>query len=95
VQRASSLAARDAIAALAEFRAQRGLVRRYESGVISKVSQNVEATRYAYARGAAPLLEVLDALRAQQDVLTDYYTALHDYWVSVHGVRAALAVPLP
>jgi cobalt-zinc-cadmium efflux system outer membrane protein len=95
VQRASSLAARDAIAALAEFRAQRGLVRRYESGVISKVSQNVEAPRYAYARGAAPLLEVLDALRAQQDVLTDYYTALHDYWVSVHGVRAALAVPLP
>ena len=60
--------------------------------MIAKVEQNVEATRYAYSRGATSLLEVLDALRAQQDVMTDYYTALHDYWVSVAAVDAAQGI---
>ena len=35
------------------------------------------------------VLEVLDAVRAQQDVLTDYYGALHDYWIAVFGLHAA------
>jgi outer membrane protein TolC len=57
------------------------------------VEQNVQATRYAYSRGAASLLEVLDALRAQQDVTTDYSTSLHDYWVSVYALRAVMSTP--
>jgi cobalt-zinc-cadmium efflux system outer membrane protein len=80
---------RDVRSALAEFRAHQALVRRYESGVLDKVRQNVEAARYAYAHGATSLLDVLDALRAQQDVLTEYNTALHDYWIAVYAVEAA------
>jgi cobalt-zinc-cadmium efflux system outer membrane protein len=80
---------RDVRSTLAEFQAQRALVRRYESGVLDKVRQNVEATRYAYAHGATSLLDVMDALRAQQDVLTDYNTALHDYWTAAYAVEAA------
>ena len=99
--RSVALAARDRVegqaqreisVALATYRAQRTLVRRYDAGITGKVEQNVEATRYAYARGAASLLEVLDALRAQHDVLTDYYTSLHDYWISVYSLRSALAL---
>lgn len=88
-RRVEAQASREVRTALADFHAQEALVKRYETGVISKVAENVEATRYAYARGAVSLLEVLDALRAQQDVMTDYYTALHDYWIATHALRAA------
>lgn len=88
-RRIESQAAREARVALTELRAQQSLVKQYESGVITKVAQNVDATRYAYTRGATSLLEVLDAVRAQQDVLTDYYGALHDYWIAVFGLHAA------
>ena len=92
LRRTEAAARRDIITARAEFMAQRSLVKRYQAGVLSTLEQNVDATRYAYVRGAASLLEVLDALRARQDVLADYNAALHDYWVSVHALRAALGV---
>lgn len=91
-QRVELQASRDVQSAVAQFRAQQSLVDRYQSGVITKVEQNVAATRYAYSRGATSLLEVLDALRAQQDVLTDYYTALHDYRVAVSALDAAQGI---
>ena len=72
----------------AEFLAQRALVLQYQSGVISKMEQGVESARYAYARGATSLLELLDALRTQQDTLIEYRTALHDYWVTVYMLEA-------
>jgi cobalt-zinc-cadmium efflux system outer membrane protein len=81
---------RDVSSALNDYRAERSLVVRYESGLIGKIDTNVAAARYAYERGATSLLDVLDATRAQQDVLTDYYTALHDYWVSVATLDAAV-----
>jgi cobalt-zinc-cadmium efflux system outer membrane protein len=93
--RVEAQASREVVSARAERHAQEALVKRYESGVIAKVAQNVEATRYAYSRGAVSLLEVLDALRAQQDVMTDYYTALHDYWIAVAVLRAAQGAVRP
>ena len=91
-RRTEAQASRELRSALSEFHAQQALVRQYEAGVVEKLAQNVEATRYAYTRGATSLLEVLDALRAQQDVMTDYATALHDYWVAVFALlRRALA----
>lgn len=92
-QRVETQVERDVQGAMADLRVQDALVRRYESGVVGKVDENVAATRYAYEHGATSLLEVLDALRAQQDVLTDYYAALHDYWLAVFTLRAAAAVP--
>ena len=92
-RRVEAQASREVRTALAEFRAQQALVKQYEAGVITKVVQNVDATRYAYTRGATSLLEVLDALRAQQDVMTDYYTALHDYLVAADALQAAQGVP--
>jgi cobalt-zinc-cadmium efflux system outer membrane protein len=91
-QRVELQASRDVRSAVAQFRAQQSLLAQYESGVIARVEQNVEATRYAYSRGATSLLEVLDALRAQQDVLTDYYTALRDYRVAGAALDAARGV---
>lgn len=91
-RRIEAQASREVQSALAVFRAQESLVKQYESGVMAKVEQNVDATRYAYSRGAVSLLELLDALRAQQDVMIDYYTALHDYWIAAHTLHAAQGV---
>ncbi len=92
-RKVESQAVREVRSAMAEFRAQQALVQRYESGVTAKVDQSVETARYAYARGASSLLDVLDAVRARQDVLTEYRTALHDYWVAVYAVEAAAGMP--
>ncbi len=81
---------RDVTAAAADLRAQRGLVQRLESGLLAKTDAAVEATRYAYGRGATSLLDVLDATRSQQEVRIDYFTALHDYSVSVYALNAAV-----
>src|SRR5207302_11327042 len=73
---------RDVTSAVADFRAQRGLVERYQAGLLAKMDRNVDAMRYAYSQGAASLLEVLGDIQVRQDVRTEYVTALHDYWLS-------------
>jgi cobalt-zinc-cadmium efflux system outer membrane protein len=85
---------RDVRAALVELRIQQGLVERYEGGVLAKVAESVAAAQYAYDRGAASLLDVIDAIRAQQDARDDYSLALHDYWVSVYALNAAAGSPV-
>jgi cobalt-zinc-cadmium efflux system outer membrane protein len=90
-RRADAQVERDVVAALAEYNAQRELVERYRAGLLAKVDSGVAAVQYAYSRGAASLLEVLDAVRARQDVRTEYLAALHDYWVSVYTLDAAAA----
>ena len=81
---------RDVAAATAEFRIQRALVERYESGVLRRMDEGLAAVRYAYSRGASSLLDVLDAERSSQEVRSDYVIALHDYWVSVYALNAAV-----
>ena len=83
---------RDVAAAEAEFRIQRTLVERYESGLLRRMDEGLAAVRYAYARGASSLLDVLDAVRSNEEVRSDYVTALHDYWVSVYALNAAVGV---
>jgi cobalt-zinc-cadmium efflux system outer membrane protein len=90
-RRADAQVERDVVAALAEYNAQRELVERYRAGLLAKVDAGVAAVQYAYSRGAASLLDVLDAVRSQQDVRTEYLAALHDYWVSVYSLNAAAA----
>lgn len=83
---------RDVAAADAEFRIQRALVERYESGLLRRMEEGLDAVRYAYARGASSLLDVLDAVRSNEEVRSDYVTALHDYWVSVYALNAAAGI---
>lgn len=89
-QRVKAQIRRDVTSASAVLRAQGALVQRLESGLLAKTDAAVAATRYAYSRGATSLLDVLDATRSQQDVRTDYFTALHDYWTSVYALNAAV-----
>ena len=92
-RRLEAQVARELQSTMVEFLAQRSLVLRYHSGVINKMAQGVEAARYAYSRGATSLLEVLDALRTQQDIMIEYRTALHDYWVAAYTLEAVRGMP--
>lgn len=85
---------RDVAAAQAEFRIQRALVERYEAGLLRRMDEGVTAVRYAYSRGASSLLDVLDAVRSNEEVRSDYVVALHDYWVSVHALNAAVGIDM-
>lgn len=90
--RASSQVTRDVVAAITAFRTQRALVERFESDLLSKSDADVDATRYAYSHGAASLLDVLDSVKQQQDLRTDYFGALRDYWVSTFALSAAVGM---
>lgn len=85
---------RDVAAAQAEFRIQQALVERYQSGLLRRIDESLDAVRYAYSRGANSLLDVLDAVRSQEEVRSDYVGALHDYWVSVYALDAAVGTDL-
>lgn len=71
------------------YRASRELAERYTNGLLERSRQAVEMQRFAYEQGAASLLDMLTSMSAFNDIQTDYYTALHDYWVSVYAINSA------
>jgi outer membrane protein, heavy metal efflux system len=80
----------DVVQAADSLRSATILARRYQGGLLEKTQQAVERARYAYARGATSLLDLLDAIRTNQDIRTEYYTAVHDYWVAAFSLDRAV-----
>jgi outer membrane protein TolC len=94
-RRALAQVEREVVAATADLGEKRSLVERYRGGLLIKVDSSVEAVRYAYARGAATLLEVLDAVQVQQQVRGDYLQALRDYSAARYALATATGSSLP
>jgi len=80
----------DVIRAADSLRSAEVLAKRYQGGLLDKTNQAVQTARYAYQRGAISLLDLLDAIRTNQDIRTEYLTAVHDYWVAAFGVDRAV-----
>ena len=64
--------------ALARYEATRRSVAVYTGEILANADRAVDATRYSYERGAARLIELLDAQRTVDDVYLSYITALSD-----------------
>lgn len=79
----------DAVAAGDNFRASRTLAARYASGLLQKAQAALDMQRFAYEHGNASLLDLLNAINAFGDTQTDYFTALHDYWVAAYAISRA------
>ena len=79
----------DVITALDAYRSARDLAARYEGSLLAEGQSVLESARYAYDRGAISLLELLDAIRTYSDTRSDYYSAVHDYWVAVYALDRA------
>lgn len=80
----------DVIQAADSLRSATILARKYQGGLLDKTTQAVANARYAYERGANSLLDVLDAIRTNQDIRTEYLTAVHDYWVAAYSLDRAV-----
>ena len=88
-RRVQALVANDVATAVDAYRSSRGLAENYEGGLLAKARAVLETARYAYGTGAVSLLELLDAIATYSDTRSDYYTAVHDYWVSVFALSRA------
>lgn len=77
--------------ALDSYLVARELADRYACGLLADATGALDAARYAYERGATSLLDVLEATRAYGDTRSDYFTAVHDYWVSLFALERATA----
>ncbi len=80
----------DVTVATDNFRAAKALAERYAAGLLDRARESVELQRFAYEQGNASLTDLLNAITALADTRTDYYTALHDYWVSAYAIDRAV-----
>jgi multidrug efflux pump subunit AcrA (membrane-fusion protein) len=78
--------------ALARYEAARKSVAIYAGGILANADHALEATRYSYERGAARLIEVLDAQRTVDDVYLGYAGALADRARALVTLQRAAAI---
>jgi cobalt-zinc-cadmium efflux system outer membrane protein len=80
----------DVAVALGNFRASRVLAERYQGGLLDKATAVLQTSRFAYRQGAISLLELLDAIRTYGETRTEYYGAVHDYWLAAFALSRAV-----
>jgi cobalt-zinc-cadmium efflux system outer membrane protein len=78
------------VSAVDALHAARTVAARYANGLLTKASTALDMQRYAYDHGNASLLDLLTAIVAFGDTRTDYYTAVHDYWVAAYAIDRAV-----
>jgi cobalt-zinc-cadmium efflux system outer membrane protein len=62
----------------------------YRSGYLSQAQQSRDISEYAYRRGAASLLDFLDAERSYRSVQLGYRQALSSYLLAIEQLRQAV-----
>jgi cobalt-zinc-cadmium efflux system outer membrane protein len=82
--------ANDVVTAYGAFSANRKLVDRMRGGLLERAERARDLTRIQYEKGAARLLELLDAQRAFAQVRAEYLQDLHDLWISLFKLEAAV-----
>jgi cobalt-zinc-cadmium efflux system outer membrane protein len=82
--------ATDVTTAYGAFAANHKLVDRMRGGLLERAERARDLTRIQYEKGAARLLELLDAQRAFAQVRAEYLQDLHDLWISLFKLEAAV-----
>ena len=80
----------DVSAAYDTYLTARELADRYACGLLADAQGALDASRYAYDRGATSLPDLLESIRAYGDTRSDYLTAVHDFWVSIFALERAV-----
>jgi len=76
--------------AFESLRANDEIVGLYRSGYLDTAQQSLNITEYAYKRGAATLLDFLDAERTERATQLSYRQALESYLLSLEQLREAV-----
>ena len=71
-------------------RSNAGVVQLYTSGYLNAAKESRDITQYAYQKGAATLLDLLDAERSYRATELAYRDALASYMTAVEQLRAAV-----
>ena len=79
----------DVASSYAAFRTNDQVVRLFETGYLEQATKSREISNYAYRRGAASLLDLLDAERSFRSTQLAYRQALAAYMLSVEQVNMA------
>lgn len=80
----------DVKSAFAAVRTDAQVVRLYQSGYLGQAQESRNISQYAYRRGAASLLDFLDAERTYRATELAYRQALASYMTSVEQLKAAV-----
>jgi cobalt-zinc-cadmium efflux system outer membrane protein len=80
----------DVLNAYSGWRSADEVVGLYEAGYLDQATKSRDISDYAYRRGAASLLDLLDAERSYRATQLAYRQALADYMISVEQVNMAV-----
>jgi cobalt-zinc-cadmium efflux system outer membrane protein len=72
------------------FATNQKIVQLYLSGYLKQAQDSLEISEYAYKRGAASLLDFLDAERSYRSIQLSYRQALAAYLVSIEQLKEAV-----
>ena len=80
----------DVHAAEAALRTARALVERMQGRLMERATRAHDLSQVQYEKGAASLLELLDAQRTWAQTRNEYLKDLHDFWLASYQLDAAL-----
>ena len=66
------------------------VIRLYQSGYLDEAKQDLDISQYAYRRGAASLLDFLDAARSYRSIELGYRQSLASYLTALEQLREAV-----
>jgi cobalt-zinc-cadmium efflux system outer membrane protein len=84
----------DVAQAYAGFVAAKSQVERMESKLLEQAKLSRDLAQHMYQKGAASLIDFLDAQRAYVASQIEYHQDLADYWSAVYQLEQATATPL-
>jgi outer membrane protein, heavy metal efflux system len=86
----SSIALTDVVNAYEGLRTNDQVVQLYQSGYLKQAEDSLDISQYAYQRGAASLLDFLDAERSYRATELAYRQSLASYMVALEQLREAV-----
>ncbi|WP_176067512.1 TolC family protein [Anaeromyxobacter diazotrophicus] len=86
--------AADVATGLADYAASGALVRRMEGGLLARAARARDLVQVQYQKGAASLLDYLDAQRTFVATRVEYHQDLAAYWTAVFKLEAAVGEEL-
>jgi outer membrane protein, heavy metal efflux system len=86
----SSIVMTDVTNAYESVRVGTSVVQLYDSGYLQQAQDSLDISQYAYQRGAATLLDFLDAERSYRATQFAYRQALASYMVAIEQLRQAV-----
>ena len=89
-RKAEAQAALDVAAGWAAFQSGRTRLAHMEDRLLSRAKKSYDAVQFQYERGAASLLDVLDAQRTWIATRNEYVQNLNDYWSGLFGLEQAV-----